>query len=196
MARLEEDGSFELQQKKWTELIELRQAMADHGMDPAGVELAISNVFDLKKGPVIDSMIRDGKELMAMILRLEELQIDSSNVKMALEKAFIPGMSGAYDADLFRLKEMIKMREEMAKIGIPTGCIEATIAEKAFQVSRFNCGVEDITDGLSHGHTLRIMSSLNITLKLLIPSHVHYRRRSTSQQSSMLVIPLSLSVRT
>ncbi len=196
MAKLEEDGSFELQQKRWTELIELRQAMTDHGMDPAGVELAISNVFDLKKGPVIDSMIRDGKELMAMILRLEELQIDSSNVKVALEKAFIPGMSGAYDADLFRLKEMIKMREEMAKIGIPTGCIEATIAEKAFQVSQVKMGVEGITDGLSHGPMLRRLSSLNKCLRLLLPSTVHYRRRSTCQQSSMLALPLFSSDRT
>ena len=122
MAKLEDDGGFELQQKRWTELINLRQTMTDHKMDPAGVELAISNVFDPKKGSMIDEMILNAKELMAVILNLVVLRIDSSNAKMTLEKSFIPGMSGHYDADLLRLKGMIKMREQMAQMGIPTGC--------------------------------------------------------------------------
>ena len=146
MAKLEEDRSFELQQKRWSELIDLRQAMTDHGMGSAGVELAISDVFDPKKMHMVDNMILDGKELMAMILRLEELRIDSSKIKMALWRAFIPGMSGAYDADLLRLKEMIKMREQMARMGIPTESIEATIAEKVLEVSRVKDRVEKITD--------------------------------------------------
>ena len=134
MVKLEENGGFELQQKRWTELINLRQAMTDHKMDPAGVELAISNTFDPKKGCMIDIMILNAKELMAAILKLEMLQIDSSNAKMTLENSFIPGMSGQYDADLLRLKGMIEMREQMAQLGIPTGCIEAAMAE-VFQVS-------------------------------------------------------------
>ena len=134
MVKLEENGGFELQQKRWTELINLRQAMTDHKMDPAGVDLAISNVFDPKKGRIIDIMILNAQELMGAILKLEVLQIDSSNAKMTLENSFIPGMSGQYDADLFRLEGMIKMREQMAQLGIPTGCIEATMAE-VFQVS-------------------------------------------------------------
>ena len=134
MTKHEEDESFELQQKRWRELINIRQEMIDHKMDPAGVELAISNVFYPKKGSVIDGMILDAKELMTAILKLELFQIDSSNLKRTLEKAFIPDMSGQYDADLLRLKGMIKMREQMAQMGIPTGCIEATIAE-VFQVS-------------------------------------------------------------
>lgn len=136
MAKIDEDGSFELQQKRWTELMNLRQTMTDHRIDPAGIELAISNVFDPKKGSIIDVMIFNAKELMAVILKLTVLRIDSSNAKMTLEKSFIPGMSGQYDADLLRLKGMIKMREGMAQMGIPTGCIEATIAE-VFQVSSF-----------------------------------------------------------
>lgn len=155
MAKVEEDGSFELQQKRWTELIDLRQAMTDRGMDSAGVELAISNVFDPKKRHMVDSMILDGQELMAMILQLEELRIDSSKVKMALEKAFIPGMSGAYDADLLRLKDMIKMRAQMARMGIPTGSIEATIAEQVLEVSRVKDRIEDITNRFSHGRPLQ-----------------------------------------
>ena len=122
MAKLEEDGSFELQQKRWTELMNLCQTMTDHKMDSTGVELAISNVFDSKKGSMIDVMILNAKELMAVILKLIVLRIDSSNAKMTLEKSFIPGMSGQYDADLLRLKGMIKMREKMAQMGIPTGC--------------------------------------------------------------------------
>lgn len=137
MVKLEENGGFELQQKRWTELINLRQAIADHKMDSTGVELAISNVFDPKKGCMIDTMILNAKELMGAILNLEVLQIDSSNAKMTLQNSFIPGMSGQYDADLFRLKGMIKMREQMAQLGIPTGCIEATMAE-VFQVSWVN----------------------------------------------------------
>ena len=134
MVKLEENGGFELQQKRWTELISLRQAMTDHKMNLAGVELAISNVFDPKKGCMIEVMILNAKELMGAILELEVLHIDSSNAKMTLESSLMPGMGGQYDADLFRLKGMFKMREQMAQLGIPTGCIEATMAE-VFQVS-------------------------------------------------------------
>ena len=41
-------------------------------------------------------------------------------------------MSSQHDADLLRLKAVIKMREQMGQMGIPIVCIEATIAE-AFQ---------------------------------------------------------------
>ena len=134
MATLEE-SSFELQQKQWTELINLRQKIADHDMDPAGVDLAISNVFGPNKGPLIDAMISDGNSLVTLMIHLNTLGVNTFNVKMALGKAFVPGMSGAYDAGLLRLKELIKMREQMAKMGIPTGCIEATMAE-VFRVSQ------------------------------------------------------------
>ena len=144
MATVEEE-SFELQQKQWTELINLRQTIADHDMDPAGVDLAISNVFASNKGPVIEAMISDAKCLLALIVQLNGLGIDAVNVKMALEKAFVPGMSGVYDAGLLRVKELIKMREQMAKMGIATGCIEATIAE-VFRVSQIQEGEEDIAD--------------------------------------------------
>ena len=130
-----EESSFELQQKRWTELINLRQTIADHDVDPAGVDLAISNVFESNKGPLIDAMISDGKCLVTLMIQLNVLGIDTTNVKMALGKAFVPGISGTYDAGLLRLKELIKMREQMAKMGIPTGCIETTMAE-VFRVSR------------------------------------------------------------
>ncbi|CAF9919531.1 hypothetical protein IMSHALPRED_004649 [Imshaugia aleurites] len=129
MTKLEGDGVFELQIKRWTELVELRQALTGLKMDPAGVDVAFANVFDYEKGHIIDSMIMDSKELIAMILQLEELQIDSRNVKAILAKAFIPGSSGMFASDLVKMKEMIKMREHMSGMGIPTGCIEATIAD-------------------------------------------------------------------
>ena len=155
MANVEE-GSFELQQKRWTELINLRQTIADHDMDPAGVDLAISNVFESSKGPLIDAMISDGKCLVTLMIQLNALGIDANNVKMALVKAFVPGMSGAYDAGLLRLKELIKMREQMAKMGIPTGCIEATMAE-VFRVSQFRMTkktllIESVTIVHCNGH--------------------------------------------
>lgn len=192
MAKVEEDRSFELQQKRWTELIDLRQAMMDHGMDPSGVELAISNVFDPKKGRMVDSMISDGKELIAMIIQLEELHIDSSNVKLALRKAFIPGMSGAYDVGLLKLKGMIKMREQMAGMGIFTGCIEATIAE-VFQVSLVDNEIEDIANRPSHCRLLQRLSSLKKFPRFLLNSHVQQHQRPSSPQSSMPLLPLSSS---
>lgn len=89
-------------------------------MDPAGVDLANSNVLDLKKGRMIDSMLLDGKGMMNLILQLERLRIKTSNVKMTWEKAFVPGMSGAYGADLLRLrlKGLIKVREQIARMAI------------------------------------------------------------------------------
>lgn len=179
MAKREEDESFELQQNRWTELINLRQAMIDHKMDTAGVELAISNVFDPKKGRIIESMILDGQKLMATILRLEELRIDPSNVKMTLEKAFLPGMNGAYDSDLLRLKGMIEMREQMAAMGLPTGCVEVSISE-VFKVSQVRRRVEGITDRLSHCRPPQRLSGLKKCPRLLPPSHFHQRRESCS----------------
>lgn len=126
--------------------------MIDYKMDPAGVELAISNVFDPKKGRIIESMILDGQKLMATILRLEELQIDPSNVKMTLEKAFVPGMNGAYDSDLLRVKGMIEMREQMAAMGLPK----------------------------THCRPPQRLSSLKKCPRLLPPSHFHQRRESSS----------------
>lgn len=134
MTNFEDEGGFELQTKRWTKLIELRQALTAHKMDSTGVDIAIANVFDPKKGQIIDSIIVDGNDLMAMLLQLEELQIDSTNVKMTLAKAFVPGASATYAADLAKLKGMIKMRVRMIEMGIPTGCIEATIAD-VFKVS-------------------------------------------------------------
>ena len=129
MTKLEDDEGFELQTKRWAELIELRKGIMDHNMDPTGVDIAIANVFDPKKGHIIDDIIADGRDLMAMMLQLEQLQIDSTNVKMTLAKAFVPGANTVYAADLVKLKSMIKMRERMNELGIPTGCIEATIAD-------------------------------------------------------------------
>ena len=115
--------------KRWTELINMCQAMIGYAIDPLGVELAISNVCDPKKGRIINSMISDGKELMAMKTQLEELQIGTSNVKMALRQAIMPGMSGLYDAGLFRLNGMMKRREQMTGLSMLTGFIGATMAE-------------------------------------------------------------------
>ena len=46
MTKLQDDGGFELQTKRWTELIELRQALTGHKMDPTSVDIVIANVFD------------------------------------------------------------------------------------------------------------------------------------------------------
>lgn len=178
MAKVEE-GSFELQQKRWTELINLRQTMANHDMDPAGVDLAISNVFESNKGPLIDAMISDGKCLVALMIQLKGLGIDASNVKMALGKAFVPGMSGANGAGLLRLEELIKMREQMAEMGIPTGCIEATMAE-VFRVSQIQDGEEDIADRFSHNRLLQGASTRKKSMDSSSSIHVHGRRRSSS----------------
>lgn len=129
MPKLEVDEEFELHTKRWTELINLRQTLTGHEMDPTGIDIAIANVFDSKKGRVIDSIIAESKELMAMISKLQELQIDSTYVKMALAEAVVPGASGMYAAGLVKLRGMIKMREQMRLVGVPTGCIEATIAD-------------------------------------------------------------------
>ena len=165
-----EEGSFELQQKRWTELMNLRQTLADHDMNPAGVDLAISNVFEPNKGPMIDGMISDSKRLVAMMIQLNALGIDANNVKMALGKAFVPGMSGAHDAGLLRLKELVKMRDQMAKMGIQTGCIEATMAE-VFRVSQIQDEEEDITDRLSHNHPLQWPSSRKKSMDSSSSSH-------------------------
>ena len=153
MANVEEE-SFERQQKRCTELIDLRQKIKDHDMDPAGVDLAIANVFESNKGHLIDPMISDGKSLVTLMIQLNALGIDATNVKMALGKAFVPGMSGSYGAGLLRLNELIKMREQMAKVGIPTGSIEATIAE-VFRVSQIQDEDEDITNRFSHNRPLQ-----------------------------------------
>ena len=64
-------------------------------------------------------------------------------------------MGGVYDADLLGRKQMIKMRGKVVKIGISTErYIEVTIAENAFQVRSVTNGVEDITEGFSHGCTI------------------------------------------
>ena len=134
MTKLEDNGDFELQTKRWTELIDLRQSLIGHQIDAARVDVAIANVFDSAKGQIIDIMLADGKELMAMIMHLDELQINSTNAKIALAKLFVPAARATYGADLVKLKRMIKMREQMRGLDIPTGCIEATIS-KIFKVS-------------------------------------------------------------
>ena len=165
-----EESSFELQQKRWTELINLRQTMVDHDMGPTGVDLAISNVFESNKGPLIDAMISDGKSLVALMIQLNALGINVDNVKMALGKAFVPGMSGAHDAGLVRLRELIKMRDQMAKMGIPTGCIEATMAE-VFRVSRIQDEEEDLADRFSHNRPLQWPSSRKKSMDSSSSSH-------------------------
>lgn len=113
--------------------MELRQSLTDHEIAPTCIDLAIANVFDPQKGHIIDSMIVDCEELIAMVLQLDDLQINSTNVKAALTKVFVPG--ARIDAtDLVKLKELMKMRQRMSGMGIQTGSIEATIAE-VFQVS-------------------------------------------------------------
>ena len=189
MAAVEEE-SFELQKKRCTELINLRQTLADHNMDPAGVDLAISNVFGSNKGPVIDPMISDGKCLVALMIQLNALGIDTFNVQMALGKAFVPGMSGAYDEGLRRLKELIKMREQMAKMGIPTGCIEATMAG-VFRVSQIQDEQEHIADRFSHNPSLQWPSSRKKSMDSMVSSHTYRGRRSSDLRSLMPLLPQS-----
>ena len=189
MAKAEE-GSFELQQKRWTELIDLRQSMTNHDMDPAGIDLAISSVFESNKGTLIDAMISDGKSLITLMIQLKGLGINAFNVKMALGKAFVPGMSGAYDAGLLRLKELIKMREQMAEMGIPTGCIEANMAE-VFRVSQIKDEEEEVTDRFSHNRPLQWSSSRKESLGSSFSSHVYRQRRLSSLQNSMPLLPQS-----
>lgn len=187
-----EEGSFELQQKRWTELINLRQTLADHDVGPAGVDIAISNVFESQKGPLIDAMISDGKCLVTLMIQLNGLGIDANNVKMALGKAFVPGMSGEYGAGLLRLKELVKMREQMAKMGIPTGCIEATMAE-VFLVSRIQDEEKDITDRCSHDRPLQWLSSRRKSMDSLVSIYAYGRRRSSNLRNLMPLLPQSLN---
>ena len=189
MANVEED-SFELQKKRWIELVKLHQTLKDHNMDPAGVDLAISNVLESNKGPVIDPMISDGKRLVALMIQLNALGIDTFNVKMALVKAFVPGMSGAYDAGLVRLEELFKMREQMAQKGIPTGCIEATMAE-VFGVSQNQDEEEDIADRFSHTRPLQWPSSRKKSMEILVSSHTYRRRRSSDLRNLMPLLSQS-----
>lgn len=184
MTKLEEDGDFELQTKRWTELIELRKGVTGHNMDPTGVDIAIANVFDPKKGHIIDGIIVDGRDLIAMILQLEELHIDSTNVKMTLAKAFVPGASTSYAADLVKLKGMMKMRERMSEMGIPTGCIEATIAD-VFKVScvESNGGKKTLLTIFSQCRFPQRWSSPKKRLRLPLSCNFHQRERPSSSRS-------------
>ena len=129
-------------------------------------------------------MISDGKFLVTLMIQLNALGIDAKNVKMALEKAFVPGMSGEYSAGLLRLKELIKMREQMAKMGIPTGCIEATMAE-VFGVSQIQDEEEDIADRFSHDHPLQWPSSRKKSIDSLVSTHPYGRRRSSNLRNML-----------
>ena len=167
MTKLQDDGGFELQTKRWTELIELRQALTGHKRDPTGIDIAIADVFDPEKGHFIDSIIVDGKDLMATVLQLEELKIDSTNVKMTLAKILFPGASGTHAADLVKLKGMIKMREQMSGMGIPTGCIEAAIAD-IFKAKSVIHGVGDLTDRTQPLSALAEIVKLEEALKVSV----------------------------
>ncbi|CAD6583071.1 MAG: hypothetical protein ASARMPRED_001216 [Alectoria sarmentosa] len=49
MTKLQDDGGFELQTKRWTELIELRQALTGHKMDPTSVDIPLLALAEIVK---------------------------------------------------------------------------------------------------------------------------------------------------